>query len=454
MHIKHIGNERKNVMEQIVLDIKKALGGNDDFFIKRDYLLKKEVLLLGLSTLVDMTKTKTILQKQSEGLISQGKTSESIFILMGELFEDDTKKAITSVLEGKLIIYIEHTKKFIIYEPVPKGLNRSIEVPSNESVIQGPSNSFTEDIDTNIGLLRKQLTSNKLLVHSFTTGKNQKTKISLLFINGVVDKELVENINSLIEKNKSMDISNLQSMSKMLGFSSWDTVSKFNTTELPFHASQFLKKGRVVILVDQLPFALILPNLLWDMFIVESDRNLPFPIMITISCLRVIGALIALISPGMYVALVAVNPEALQIELALSVAQSREGVPYPALVEVIIMLVVLELILEASIRLPKSVGPTITMVGGIILGQAVVEAKLVSNLLIIIIAATTIANSTLVGAQSSLSIRLFKYINVILSSLFGVLGLVVGLVFISSYLASLTTFGKPYLYLNIGRKEQ
>lgn len=269
-----------------------------------------------------------------------------------------------------------------------------------------------------------------------------------------MDKELVENINSLIEKNKSMDISNLQSMSKMLGFSSWDTVSKFNTTELPFHASQFLKKGRVVILVDQLPFALILPNLLWDMFIVESDRNFPFPIMITISCLRVIGALIALISPGMYVALVAVNPEALQIELALSVAQSREGVPYPALVEVIIMLVVLELILEASIRLPKSVGPTITMVGGIILGQAVVEAKLVSNLLIIILAATTIANSTLVGAQSSLSIRSFKYINVILSSLFGVLGLVVGLVFISSYLASLTTFGKSYLYLNIGRKEQ
>ena len=119
MQIKHIGNERKNVMEQIVLDIKKALGGNDDFFIKRDYLLKKEVLLLGLSTLVDMTKTKTILQKQSEGLISQGKTSESIFILMGELFEDDTKKAITSVLEGKLILYIEHSKKFIIYEPVP-----------------------------------------------------------------------------------------------------------------------------------------------------------------------------------------------------------------------------------------------------------------------------------------------------------------------------------------------
>lgn len=117
------------------------------------------------------------------------------------------------------------------------------------------------------------------------------------------------------------------------------------------------------------------------------------------------------------------------------------------------MLVILELILEASVRLPKSIGPTITMVGGIILGQAAVEAKLVSNLLIIILAATTIANSTIVGFQNAVSIRLFKYAIVLLAAIFGILGLVAGLVFIGAYLASLNTYGKSYLYLNVKGNE-
>ncbi|MBM6617818.1 spore germination protein [Bacillus suaedaesalsae] len=440
-------------METLITDIKIALGDNDDFFIKRDYLIEEEVVFLGLNTLLDITKTKTTLQKQTESLILKGKTTQLLFNLIGDVFENDTKRAISSILEGKLIIFIENTKQFIIYEPISKSINRSIEIPTNENVIQGPLNSFTEDIDTNIGLLRKQLISKQLIVHTTSTGMVQKTNVSLLYLNDKVDQKLVDNIKSLIEKNNDLEITDLQGLSKMLEFSSWDTISKFNTTELPFHASQFLKRGRVILFVNQLPFALILPNLIWDMFIVENDRNFPFPIMIAIRFLRIIGILVALIAPGLYVALVAVNPEVLQIELALSVAQSREGVPYPALVEVIIMLIVLELIIEASVRLPKSVGQTITMVGGIILGQAVVEAKLVSNLLIIILAATTIANSTLVGTQSTTSIRLFKYINIILSSLYGVLGLVTGIVLICSYFASLTTFGKSYLYLNIERKD-
>ncbi|WP_279326186.1 spore germination protein [Bacillus litorisediminis] len=151
--------------------------------------------------------------------------------------------------------------------------------------------------------------------------------------------------------------------------------------------------------------------------------------------------------------MVSVNPEVLRIELALSVAQSREGVPYPALVEIIMLLIILELIMEASVRLPKSIGPTITMVGGIILGQAAVEAKLVSNLLIIILAATTIANSTVVGFQNSNSIRLFKYLIVLMASMFGILGILAGIFIICTYLASVKTFGIPFINLSSSKGE-
>ncbi|MEH7010205.1 spore germination protein [Neobacillus niacini] len=426
---------------------------NDDFFLKRDFLTDTAVVLLGFKTLIDITKTRLVLQKYVESIISQVKSSEDLWGLIGEIKEDDTKKAISSIFEGKLIIKIENTNQYIIMEPVSKMLSRSIEAPSNENVIQGPLTSFTEDIDTNIGLIRKQNTSNALRVISYSAGEDQKRKLSLVYIDGNADKELVDKININIKKNIDLDISNLQGLSKMLGFSSWDTVSKFNTTELPLYTSQFLKKGRIILFVDQMPFALILPSLLWDMFSIDDDMNFPLPIMIVIRALRILGVLVTLVCPGLYVALVAVNPEVLQIDLALTVAKSREGVPYPALVEVILMLIILELILEASVRLPKTIGPTITMVGGIILGQAAVQASLVSNLLIIILAATTIANSTIVGIQNAVSIRLFKYAIVILAAIFGLLGLVAGLVLISAYLGGLNTFGKSYLYLNIKRNE-
>ncbi|MED1820716.1 spore germination protein [Bacillus subtilis] len=440
-------------MDLVVQEIKAALRESNDFILQRDYLADTTVVLLGFNTLVDFSKTRMVLQKFAESIISQDKSTEDLWCVIGVINEGDAQKAISSIYEGKLIINIENTNRFIIMEPVSKVLNRSIESASNENVIQGPINSFTEDINLNIGIVRKQLNSEDLCMISYSSGYKQKKKLSLLYIDGQADRELVNNINDHIEKNINMDISDLQGLSKMMEFPSWDMISKFNTTELPFQAVHFLKKGRVILFVDQMPFALMLPSLLWDMFAVENDRNFPLPIMIAIRAVRIIGILVTLIGPGLYVALVAVNPEVLQIQLALSVAQSREGVPYPALVEIILMLIILELILEASVRLPKSIGPTITMVGGIILGQAAVDAKLVSNLLIIILAATTIANSTIVGFQNSVSIRLFKYSIVILASIYGVLGLIAGLVFICAYLARLNTYGKSYLYLNIKGNE-
>lgn len=440
-------------MDSFIQEIRGLFGKNEDFFLLQDYVSDTPVVLLGFKTLLDLTKTKSVLYKNIESLLSAGKSSEEVLANIGEVKEKDIKMATSTLLQGKLIILMENSKKCVVFEPVPKSLNRSVQSSENENVLQGALNSFTEDIDTNIGIMRKQLISNDLFVQSFTTGKNQKKKISLLYLENQADKDLVRKIVNRIETNLDMNINNIQELTKLMGFSSWEAISKFHTTELPFQAVHLLNKGRVVLFVDQLPFSFILPNFFWDLFAMENDRNFPKPIMIAIRAVRVIGILITLISPGLYVALVAVNPEVLQIELALSIARSREGVPYPALVEIIFMLLILELILEASVRLPKSIGPTITMVGGIILGQAAVEAKLVSNLLIIILAATTIANSTVVSFQNSVSIRVFKYVVVLLSAIFGILGLVAGLVLVCAYFASLNTFGFSYLNVNLKKDE-
>ncbi|PEL10470.1 spore germination protein [Bacillus sp. AFS017336] len=441
-------------MQSIVEEIKNHFKNDDDFFILKEHFVNAPVVLLGFKSLVDIPKTLEAIQNKIESIFLIEKTFDQLMHWIGLVKENNLNEAISALVEGNLLILLQtEINKYVIVEPVSQSLNRAVSLPTNENVIQGPLNSFTEDINTNIGIVRKQISSEKLHTKSYSVGTKRKRNLSVLYFENNASMAIFNNFEKQIEKNLSIDINNLQDFSKMLGFSPWIAVSKFNSTELPQEATNALLKGRVIVFVDRIALALVLPGLFWDMFALENDRNYPIPLTITMRSLRIIGFLLALILPALYVALVAVNPEVLRIEIALSIAQSRNGVPYPALVEIILMLIILELIIEASIRLPKSVGPTITMVGGIIIGQAVVEAKLVSNLLIIILAATTIANSTIVGFQNSYSIRLFKYVVAILAAFYGILGIMAGIVLVCTYLSGISTFGIPYLSINSAKEE-
>ncbi|WP_379134184.1 spore germination protein [Paenibacillus sp. sgz500958] len=431
-------------MELFVHRLEKHFTNDDDFFVLNDYLAGKPVVFIGFDSLVDMVRTKHSLQTYAQTLKVTG-VNEFKTVLGHVVDIDHMEEALSAIIEGKLIIYFDNDASYVIMNPTSQELDRAVETPINENVLQGTITSFTDNININIGILRKQVHTDKIRVRTYTVGSRETTQIHLIYYEGRADMNLVRKIKKQIEKNKDQQIDNLQQLSsKLMGFRSLNMIANYNQTELPQEAANFLRQGRAILFIDRLPLAIVLPNLLWDVFILDSDKNFPLPIMIFQRLLRVIGVLLTLVLPGMYVALVSVNPEVLRIELALSIAQTREGIPYPALVEIIIMLIILELIIEASIRLPKNIGPTITMVGGIILGQAVVQAKLVSNLLIIILAGTTIANSTIVGLQQSFALRISKYVIVILASIYGIFGIMAGLVLVFAYLSGLSTFGIPY----------
>ncbi|MBD2872280.1 spore germination protein [Paenibacillus arenilitoris] len=435
-------------MEAFLQELKRSLGSNDDLFEMQYVFLGQVVTLLGYTTLTDISMTVSSLQQQEHNARGSRVGEEAFWHTIGSVHPLSVRLAVSAVLDGQVVLLIEGRTAMIVVDAVQRELTRAIEAPSNESVLQGPIGSFNEDLDTNLGLLRKQACTDSMRVLNYSAGVAQRKRLSLIYDARHADADMVGKMIAQIEANLDREIATTQTLSRMLGFTKWQAISKFNTTELPQEAVSAMTKGKVVILVDRLPIAYVLPNLLWDMFALENDRNYTVPIMIIIRTIRVIGVLLTLLAPAFYVALVAVNPEVLRIEMALSVAVSREGVPYPAIVEMLLMLVILELIIEASARLPKSIGPTLTMVGGIIIGQAVVTARLVSNMLIIILAATTIANSTVVGFQNSLSIRMFKYVTVILAAMFGVLGIMAGMVLLCSYLASLHTFGVSYINLS------
>ncbi|GIP49944.1 hypothetical protein J53TS2_35350 [Paenibacillus sp. J53TS2] len=422
-----------------------------DFIMEEHILAGRPVQIMGFKSLIDLPKTWANLQSRvREADLDFSLDTDSALIVLnklGQIISEPDEAALLAVMtSGDLIICYEDPETYLDVVPVPTALTRSIEQPLNENVLQGSASAFNDDIATNIGLLKKELNTASLRTKVYVSGNHSPRKMALLYLEGHVKPALLKEVTERLEANKDRDLYNLQRICKALGFQPWKAVPKFYTTELPTEAAHTLRQGRVVLFLDRFPFAMVLPALIGDIFMMENDRNYPILFMYLIRGLRIAGIMINLIMPGLYVALVSVNPEVLRIELALTIAESRSGVPYPAFVETLLLLIVLELIIVASVRLPKSIGPTLTVVGGIILGQAVVEAKLVSSLLIIILAATTIANSAVVGFQNSLPIRLFKYLTLILASLYGVLGIMSGLVMVCAYMASVTTYGIPYLY--------
>ncbi len=414
---------------------------DDDLLLEPIRISGQEAIFIAQRSLIDLPATLNSLYQRSANPASG-------CVVLGKPIPDpEEKELLTAILEGQGLLWLEADRCFVAVTPIAKTLSRSIETPTTENVLRGSISAFVEDLDTNIGLIRKHEPSSTLLTREFHFGKIGHKRVVLLYKDDLIEPQLKQSIMEQLNRHAEQELSNLQMLSLILGFPKWTLVTKFNTSELPQEAETALNLGKAVLLVDRMPFAVILPSLLWDMFAVQNDRNFPAVFMGLIRFLRILAVFTNIIIPGLYVALVSVNPDVLRIEMALSIAKSRVDVPYPSIVETLLLLFILELTLEASIRLPKSIGPTVTMVGGIILGQAVVSAKLVSNLLIIILAATSISSSVVVGFQNSFSVRLFKYLLLVLSAIFGVIGLIGGLVIICAYLSSVTSFGIPYLQL-------
>nr|WP_245840014.1 spore germination protein [Sutcliffiella horikoshii] len=352
-------------MSSLLGSLKDKLSDSDDFFVIEEEFNQTKFEIIGVRSLVDIAKSLELIEKHVTTATLMHKGVLDYLISNGKKISKE-HEIITAVLEGELILVLEDCENFVVsLEPIRVSLSRPVEKPTNGSVLQGPLNSFNEERLVNIGILRKRLVSDQLRVKDFLIGKRQKKNVSISYDAKSVNKMLLQKTIELLENGSEIELQSIQDLMKVLKLSPWSAVGRIHATEIPQQAASCLVKGKVVVFIDGFPFAYILPSTFWDIFILENDKNFPMPITVSIRALRLIGVLIALIAPGLYVALVAVNPEVLRIELALSIAQSRNGVPYPALVEIILMLVILELIVEASIRLPQSIGPTITMVGGL-----------------------------------------------------------------------------------------
>jgi spore germination protein len=268
----------------------------------------------------------------------------------------------------------------------------------------------------------------------------------------LVDHQVLEHLKQKLDEIK---VDNLQSVSELhllLTKQKFTLFPIFINTERPDRAILNLSQGKVIVLIEGAPFVLILPVVFFDFYSAMDDNYQLSIVGYFLRILRYLALFLSLILPAAYVALTAYNPEIFRIQLTLSIAGSRASVPYPAYVEVLLMLILMELLLEASIRLPKSVGSTATTVGGLILGQAATSAGLISNIMIIIVSTVAISNFVVPINSMSFAMRVMKYPLVLLASMLGITGVALGLIGMVAYMANLRSFGVPYLRIFFYKK--
>ena len=349
-----------------------------------------------------------------------------------------------SLFSGDTIFLVDTYKDFLILST--KGFtNRAVEESKTEHVIRGPKDSFIEDIRTNTALIRRKLKDPKLKIKEFTLGERTKTTVAILYVDDLVNKDLAESVLKRVKDIKINAVFETAYIEQHLENHPYSMFPQMQTTERPDKVCSNLLEGKIAIFVDGSPECLMLPITLSQLFQSPDDYYERILYGNFLRFIRYVGFFITTSLPSFYVALATFHHYVLPTDLALSIANSRVGVPYPAVVEVFIMEATIELLREASSRLPASIGQTIGIVGAIVLGDAAVRANLVSPIMVIVVAITALGAYIVPFYSTSYALRFIRIPMVISAATLGAFGMIITWCLILAHLCRLSSFGYPYL---------
>jgi hypothetical protein len=330
-----------------------------------------------------------------------------------------------------------------------KWAERNPERPDVESTVKGSQSGFVESLKVNISLVRRFIKHSDLRVEQFTVGNISQTRVTLMYLEGVVQTVVLEEARKRLKSLKADMIYSTSQIVQLIDDNVWSVFPLARITERPDLTAMSLAEGRVALLCDQSPFAMVAPCIFFDTLKNIDDYNEKWQIGLLFRIVRLIALMISLLLPGLYIALGHYNPGLIPTELLLSMIASVANVPFLLFVELLIMELVLEILREAGIRLPKPIGQTIGIVGGIVLGQAAVQANLVSPVTLIVVALTAMASFCAPVYSLSLTFRAMRFFLIFAALFLGLYGFVLAFLVMLSHLASLRSFGVPYLQLKI-----
>ena len=437
-------------IEKIVKQLKEDTKQSDDITYREKYVCKKQVYVIYNEPLTSSDKISDFIIRSLDRIDRiYKKTNHLESIILNEIDNFKIKKINTYddicyyLNYGFTILLLEDSPYYFALE-TKRDLSRSIAAPQTENALRGAMDSFVEDMQTNMGLIRRRIKDNNLWIESNEVGRYTKTKVNVIYMNGICKKEVVDYVNHIIQE---IDIDGIISSGTIKNLIEKENKSVFPTifsTERPDKVCQALLSGRIVIMVDCSQFALILPIVMNDLFLSTEDA---FNKSINISLTRIIRYLaffITLFTPAVYLAITTYNQEMLPTELLVSFASQRSTVPFPAFVEALIMMIAFEILRECDLRSPTFTTSALSTVGALILGEAAVNAGIVSPIMIIVIASTALSALLFTEPEMINGVRWYRLLFMLGASFMGIIGVVIAMMYFIIKLCSLHSFGIPY----------
>lgn len=357
---------------------------------------------------------------------------------------ESLEEAMAAMLAGNAIFLLDgYDRALKIGSKGYPGLG--VSKAESEKVLRGSREGFSESVKLNTALIRKRIRSTGLKVEENFLGERSNTVTALVYEQDLVRPELLEEMKRELREFAIDAIPDSGIIEQLAGRFSWSPFPKFQTTERPDRAAMAVLEGRIVLLSDNSPVALLLPATLNSLIQTGDDYYGNFEIASLLRCIRYGAIVLAFSLPGLYLAVTGFHPQLLPTNLELSLAQARAGVPFPSVIELLFLELSFELLREAGLRMPGPIGNTIGIVGGLIIGQAAVSANLISPVVVIVVALTALGSFSIPNEELSEAFRLLKYPMILLCGIFGLFGFVVGWVLLLIHLCTLKSFGIPYL---------
>jgi spore germination protein KA len=449
---RRINKERK--WEELVKKIKEVLGSPDDLIIRTVLVRerKKTVYCIYIKSLADKTVVNEyILEPVMRGAFEEvqatlGKGNEFVreIPFTSTSLDQLVHKTVDALISSHCVLAdLERDRLLII--PVTNPQHRQVEEPEAEPSIRGPHEGFTESLETNISLIRKRLRNPNLRLETFQLGSQTRTTVMLVYLANVAPAEVVMEARKRIGAIRTDSVLESAYMEEFIQDNSYTFFPLIANTEKPDVLTARLIEGKIGVLVDGTPNVLLAPMTFFEFFGSPEDYYQRADIATFVRWIRFLSFLIAVFVPAVYVAVTTFHQELLPTPLLISLAAQAEGVPLPTLGEVLIMEIIFEIIREAGLRMPRAIGQALSIVGAIVLGQAAVEAGLISAAVVIVVSVTGIANFVVPTYSFGIAQRLLRFTFLFLAGFMGLYGLLCAFLFFLAHLHSLRSFGVPYL---------
>ncbi len=424
-------------------------------FVMREFLVagKYKAFIAYIDGMVDRVTINNFILRpllNFTNLPDMGNDSQLDFLLKNVLETNQAEKVtkpadiVYGILSGNTCLYVDGCSYYLSCET--KGFEkRGVETPQTEGLVRGPQEAFNENLRTNVTLIRRLIKDTNLTTEFVKVGKRTNVQCAVVYINGIINPAIVQEVKRRLTGISADLVMGDGMLEQFIEDSSYTVVPTILSTERPDRTASHLLEGRIAIIVDGTPFALIAPVTLHSFMHTPEETFFKWPVGSLIRLIRIFAVFVAALLPALYIGMVGYHTEMIPTDLMIAIISAKENVPFPTVLEVLLMELSFELIREAGVRIPGLIGNTLGIIGALILGQAAVQANIVSPVLIIIVAVTGLGNFAIPNFSVAFAVRIIRFAFIFGAALLGFYGIGLVLVAVIALLSNMKSFGVPFL---------